>query len=89
MIKLGDRVREDISGYEGVVVARSEYLWGCVTYWVKAEGLDKDGKPHEGEWFDAERLTPVRAPSKPLGSVTGGPCRPVPLARHPVPPEAA
>lgn len=53
MPQLGDRVRDMVSGYEGVVSGYSVYLWGCDTFLVSR--ADKDGKP-EGEWLDAARL---------------------------------
>jgi hypothetical protein len=33
-IKLGDRVRDKVSGYEGIAVARIEFLNGCTQYTI-------------------------------------------------------
>jgi hypothetical protein len=54
--QLGDRVREIVSGYEGVVSGYVEYLWGC--HQVLVGRADKDGKP-ESEWFDIGRIEVV------------------------------
>jgi len=66
MIKLGEKVRDEITGFEGIAIARIEYLNGCVRYEVKPKIL-KDGRPIEGEWIDEQQLV---AKSK---AKTGGP----------------
>jgi hypothetical protein len=55
-IKLGDRAKDRISGFEGVVTARTEWLTGVVRYGLEPEAL-RDGKPGEIQWFDEGRLT--------------------------------
>lgn len=57
---LGDKVRDRITGMEGIVVSRSEHLFGCERYWVDPQEL-KDGKPVDGRWFDQDSLTLVAA----------------------------
>ena len=59
-VKLGQRVRDTITGYEGVVVARTAYLNGCVRVGVQVTEL-KDGKPMDAEWFDEQQVGPSRA----------------------------
>lgn len=39
MIKLGDKVKDKISGFEGLATARSEFLYGCVRILVEPTGL--------------------------------------------------
>jgi heat shock protein HspQ len=34
-IKLGDKVRDKVSGYEGIAVARTEFINGCTQYTVQ------------------------------------------------------
>jgi hypothetical protein len=53
---LGRKVRENICGLVGVVMARSEYLTGCRQYGVLPMALDKDGKIPAWEWLDESRL---------------------------------
>lgn len=57
MIKLGDRVKDSISGYEGVVIGKAEYLYGCVQILVQPESLQENGKPAASRWMDEQRFT--------------------------------
>ncbi len=75
-IKLGARVKDPINGYEGIVIARTDWLYGCVRIGVVASHLDKDGKPLGEEWFDEDRLEVLRKRViKPKEVTTGGPNR--------------
>jgi hypothetical protein len=82
-IELGQRVRNKVDGFAGIVVCRSEWLWGCVRYEVQPEGLDKDGLPLDAQWLDqgqlevlAEPLAGWKSPAAPEGiPMTGGPAR--------------
>jgi hypothetical protein len=56
-IQLGDRVRERITGVEGIVWGISKWLTGCDHIGIKREGVDKDGKPWDCLWFDAPHVT--------------------------------
>ena len=56
VIKLGEKVRDSISGFSGIATARAEYLFGCVRVLIEPTAL-VDGKLAEGEWFDEQRLT--------------------------------
>lgn len=58
-IPLGARVRDRITGFSGVVVARTEWLFGCTRYGVAPEGLGEHGKIREAEWFDGSQLAVV------------------------------
>lgn len=60
-IKLGQTVKDTITGFEGIVIGRATYLTGCTQCIVVPKGLDKDGKRREGEWFDEQRLDPTSA----------------------------
>jgi len=77
--ELGTKVKDIISGYSGTVVARTEWLNGCVTYKVRPNKLDKDGAASEGINFDEEELKLVSDKNvldeKPTR--TGGPRRSV------------
>ena len=55
MIKLGDKVKDMITDFEGTVIARTVYLNGCVRYGVQAKKL-KDGVPVDCIWLDEEQL---------------------------------
>lgn len=58
MIKLGQRVRDRISGFSGVVTAYSQHLNGCDRVWISPP-VDKDGKIVEGMWIDIYSLDVV------------------------------
>lgn len=53
---LGDTLRDHITGFEGVVIARTEWLNGCVRYDLQPPTLDKDGQPVKDVWFDEEQV---------------------------------
>jgi len=66
MIRLGNKVKDNITGFAGIAVARAEYLNGCISVQVQSIKL-KDGLPIEAEWFDEQRLTDTS------GATAGGP----------------
>ena len=52
MIKMGDKVKDDMTGFTGVTTARCEYADGCVQWQVeKLVSNDIVSK-----WIDEERL---------------------------------
>jgi hypothetical protein len=51
--QLGDRVKDTVSGMEGIVTGRCYYLNGCVALLV--EGAH-NGKERVQEWLDEQRL---------------------------------
>lgn len=63
-IKLGEEVREVVTGFEGVVTGRAEYLSGCHQLLV-APKVKADGAYAEGHWFDEQRLV-VKVGSVPI-----------------------
>lgn len=80
---LRDKVRDQITGFEGVIVVRSEFLNGCIRYGVQPIVLHKEhGTPQSIEHFDEEQLDLVEAVEKPkLVRQTGGDR--LPARRHP------
>jgi len=60
MIKLGDKVRDTITGFTGVVVGITNWLNGCTRYGIQHEKL-KDGKPLDIEWFDDSQVVSVKS----------------------------
>ena len=65
-IKLGDTVADNITGFSGIAIARTDWLTGCVRFGLQSKEL-KDGKPIEVEWFDESRLSKIAVAS------SGGP----------------
>lgn len=56
-IELGDRVKDGLSGWEGIAAGRYEYLNGCVR--IGIAGKDKDGAPEEYV-FDEQQVVVVQ-----------------------------
>jgi len=82
-ISLGDIARDSITGFEGVVIARTEWLFGCVRFTLQPQALH-EGKPVETQTFDEEQLVWVRSTTGALRGApaqTGGP-RPEPAQRQ-------
>lgn len=75
-IALGDVAKDTVTGFQGVVVGRHEYLHGCVRLQLQPQEL-KDGKPIEACTFDEPQLTVVKRKAAATTSNTGGP-RPEP-----------
>jgi hypothetical protein len=55
-VPLGTRMRDKITGFEGIAVAKVVFLNKCVQYQLKPSKLDKDGKVYAGETFDIQQL---------------------------------
>ena len=79
---LGAHLRDRISGFDGVVVARTEYLHNCSRYMLQPRAVDKDGKPKDVQSFDEDQLEPMPAkkaepyvarPGTQLAPAHGGP----------------
>lgn len=71
-LKLGDKAKCQISGFEGTIVAITEWLNGCRRITIQPSALH-DGKPVENSTFDAEQIEKVEE-SPPLSPTrTGGP----------------
>jgi len=58
-IKLGDRVKDTISGLSGIVSAIHLYMFGCVRLTITPEG-HKDGVPFEAFTIDKEQCKKVK-----------------------------
>lgn len=58
MINLGDEVKDEVSGFQGVVMARMELLYEATSCRVHPRNCH-DGKPSEGVWLEEARLKPA------------------------------
>lgn len=52
--KLGQRLRDRVTGIEGIATSKVEYLNGCVQYCIQPEA--KDNKNVDHEYFDIQQL---------------------------------
>lgn len=50
---LGDRVRDRVTGLEGIVTAHSKHIAGCDRLWMSPR-VGSDGKQVEGQWIDID-----------------------------------
>lgn len=78
MVKLGDRVKDTVSGMTGIVMQIAETLHGCRRVQIERDKLNKDGSVQDGWWMDEPRVTVIKAgalkPSPtPAPLRTGGP----------------
>lgn len=58
-VKLGSRVRDNLTGFEGIAVGRTDWLFGCSRIGIEPTTL-KDGKPIEAQWFDEQRVEHIK-----------------------------
>jgi hypothetical protein len=61
---LGEVLKDKVTGFEGVVLGRSDYFTGCNHYGLCSRKLDSNGKTIDWEWFDETRMVPVRRAKK-------------------------
>ena len=58
-IELGEKVRDIVTGFTGIAMARVEYLNGCVQFCVKPMAKKVDCMP-DGHYIDIGQLERVR-----------------------------
>jgi hypothetical protein len=56
--ELGAKVKDIVSGFEGIVTGRCDYLTGCNNYGVNPQQV-KDGKPMGAVWLDENKLEKI------------------------------
>lgn len=72
-LKLGDLAKDRITGFQGVIVGRTDWINGCTRMALQGTKLDKDGIPSDVVTFDVEQLVLVKADVHPPASQGGGP----------------
>ncbi len=74
MINLGDKVRDRVTGFTGIVTSRTVFLNGCVQYGIKSDKL-VNGKPVDAEWVDEAQIQMIKkgAVLAEMERSTGGP----------------
>ncbi len=76
--RLGAQARDTVTDFQGMIIARNEWMSGCVQYCLKPK-VDKDGKIPSGEWIDEDQVELVRATErKTPAKLTGGPQKDAP-----------
>jgi hypothetical protein len=88
-IKLGSKVKDKYTGFTGIAVSRTEFLYGCTRIGIEPTALH-EGKPIESHYYDEQRVEVIEE-AEPIvtkaGSTAGpgGPQRDV--RRAPDPPK--
>lgn len=74
-VKLGDEVKDKVSGFKGIAVCKHDYLNGCSRFSIQPP-VDKDGKLPDTATFDEPQLELVekeKAEAETGSNKTGGP----------------
>ena len=70
---LGDKVKDDLTGFTGIVYNRTQWLHNCNVYGIKPLALDKEGEPRKHQHFDEPQLSLVEEQLIEPKRDTGGP----------------
>lgn len=76
-MNLGDKVRDIITGFEGIVMGECRYLTGCEQRLVMPQEM-RDGKYPESTWLDIDRLALVQSAAVSIPVSTPGGDKPAP-----------
>jgi hypothetical protein len=76
-IVLGAKVRDQLTGFEGIATSRCEYITGCVQYGVLPQ-VKADGGYPDVIYIDDQRLQIIGDPLPQASRPTGGPMRDAP-----------
>lgn len=79
---LGKRAKDKITGFEGIITVRCQFLTGCDRYCLQPTEL-KDGKPLESIYFDeaqieiveGKKIEPQEVQGKKGGACSPDPCK--------------
>ena len=52
--KKGQKAKDIITGFTGIITARADYITGCNQYSLASEA--QDNKPADYQWFDENRV---------------------------------
>ena len=81
-VEIGDRAKDRISGFTGIVVTRSDWMNNCLRFGLQAERLDEKGHKPDVVYFDEPDLVVTKKavyasvrPARTPAAATGGPDR--------------
>lgn len=57
----GDLLRDQVTGFEGIVMVVAYYSTGCIHYGVQQQKVKEDGSVPDWQWLDESRFRLVRA----------------------------
>ena len=55
-IELGDRAKDLLTGFKGIAVSETQWIYGCRRIGIQPEELNKDGVPTPVEYFDEPQV---------------------------------
>ena len=58
-IKLGDEIEDIVTGFKGIAIAKTSWLYGCDRITIQPK-VDKDGKCPDNQTFDEESVRLVK-----------------------------
>ena len=70
-IELGDKVKDTITTFTGIAMAKLTYYNGCVRFEILPDKLH-EGKPIESIWIDIQQLKVVKKAKKKETKKGGG-----------------
>ena len=70
MFQLGDKVKDKITGFEGIIVAIVHYLTGCSQYGIKPTKLSDTDRPQDAYYMNIHQVELVEAGSIKIDSVS-------------------
>lgn len=73
MVRLGDKVKDTVSGFSGIAVCKCSYLQGCNRIAIQAPVTKKNPKKLDWEYFDEPQLRVLQKKVIKQGSkISGG-----------------
>lgn len=72
-IKLGQKVRDKLTGFEGTAVCRTVWLHGCVRIGIQPFGTDEKGSPKDCHSFDEPQVEVLEPEAPPIAKPRHGP----------------
>jgi hypothetical protein len=82
-VKLGVLCRDIVTGFEGIVVAETKWLSGCIRFTLQPQDRTKEGALKDAQAFDVEQLEVVGKGVQIKKQETGGPKPDVCRAKDP------
>lgn len=80
-LELGQRAKDKITGFEGILTSRCEFLTGCNRYCIQPTEL-REGKPVDSLYFDeacieivGEGISPKEVQGEEMGACSPDPSR--------------
>jgi len=82
MVKLGDKVKDTVTGFEGIATAKITFLNGCVQFHVRPKMAkpkkNETSKYPDGQYIDVEQLEVIGSCKKIKPEPSGGGIRKYP-----------